>query len=436
MGGSQAILGCSRTFPHLIVDCSCSFTFAQDVALGSDGSMILCTTSGHVFIQKCSPPFKFHRVPNLQRIYSVAANSTGAFAALRLDAIPQPIDLTQRTVSSDLDQVQPFRNLLQTIPLPHRMPTLDEDTLEQSTSLMQPNEEDDLVDLDIAPDIKSTMEMCRYLADIQSIPVSAKNTFQLSEYYGANVLLKVGSSAILVHRSVLLARVPALGPALKGGSLSYHDGQPNTASIVFDGKGNNKGQKYFTVVVRGCLPTTILLLCHYLYTDKVVAIWDRRVTLAIMGRYGGLQINTSTVKDELRRLASPRSLQLPFLEIAAQSAGKVSPAPSLGRDLVHMFDKAQDGDDKGHDVVIKLSDRQVKAHSVALRARSLYFSTFFEEECWTTERLNKKSGVIEVDLSQFNYRPMSYLFRYLYSDVSAEIFDDIGQLFKDLRMCH
>lgn len=435
MGGSQAIPGGSRTFLHLVVDCS--FTFAQDVAFGADGSMILCTTSGHVFIQKSSQSFKFHRFPNLQRIYSVAANSTGAFAALRLDAIPQPIELTQRTVSSDLDQVQPFRYLLRTIPLRHRMATaetpLDDDILEQSTSLLQLNEEDDS---DIAPDIKSTMEMCRYLTDIQSIPVSAKNTSQLSEYYGANVQLKVGSSVILVHRSILLARVPALGQTLKGGSLSYHDGQPNTTSIVFDGKGNRKGQKYFTVVVRGCLPMTILLLCHYLYTDEVVAIWDRRVTLVIMDRYGCLQINTSTVKDELRRLASSRFLQLPFLEIAAQSAGKVSPAPSLGRDLEHMFANAQHSDDKSHDVVIKLSDWQVKAHSAALRARSLYFSTFFEEECWTTERLDKKSGVIEVDLSQFSYRPMSYLFRYLYSDVSAEIFDDIGQPFKDLRMCY
>jgi inhibitor of Bruton tyrosine kinase len=62
---------------------------------------------------------------------------------------------------------------------------------------------------------------------------------------------------------------------------------------------------------------TILLLCHYFYTDKVVAIWDRRVTLAIMDRYGGLQINTSTVKYELRRLAPPTSLKLPFLEVAA-----------------------------------------------------------------------------------------------------------------------
>ncbi|KAI0071191.1 hypothetical protein K474DRAFT_1776321 [Panus rudis PR-1116 ss-1] len=108
------------------------FSAVKDVALGADGSIIICTESGHVFVRSrtfkavsslssipsslfmnssntsndvtlTSNPnsniggfsssnanantktFKFQRVPYIQRVRSVCANSTGAFAAIRVD---------------------------------------------------------------------------------------------------------------------------------------------------------------------------------------------------------------------------------------------------------------------------------------------------------------------------------------------------------------
>lgn len=412
--------------------------------------MILCTNSGHVFTRsrvsraginlgtggplypnKNAASFKFQRIPNLQRIYTVAANTTGGFAALRTDAAPIPIRLDDHTLSINLDQVQPFRSVLRTISFQQAAAVAetltDEDTLAQSMSLMHLDEEDDNFDSDIAPDIKSAMDLCRLLVHASTIPVGLETRHRLSEHYGATIRLKIKSSTILIHRSILLARVPALGRVLNGERMQCADDRSHNSPLIFDGKGNHKGQSFSNITIRGCHPMTILILCHYLYTDRVVAIWDRRVALAICDRYGNLGIDTSVVKDELRRLASSNSLKLPFLETAAQSAGKVSPAPSLSQDLTRMFNKAQESKDTSHDVVLVLRDRRIKAHSAILRARSPYFSTFFDEDCWTAKRLENGSGVIEVDLGQFDYRPMSYLFRYLYADTSVEIFDDIGQ---------
>lgn len=86
------------------------FSAVKDVALGSEGSIIICTEAGHVFVRTRSSPassssssgsgnknpnssnsgktFKFQRVPYLQRVTQVCANSTGAYGALRVDYRP------------------------------------------------------------------------------------------------------------------------------------------------------------------------------------------------------------------------------------------------------------------------------------------------------------------------------------------------------------
>lgn len=103
---------------------------SQDVALGADGSLILCTESGHVFVRtrnpkagandgrrqaQTAPPsnhnanlFKFQRVPYLQRIVKVCTNSTGAFAALRMGVPPRPILRSGNGISEDMRHIRPF----------------------------------------------------------------------------------------------------------------------------------------------------------------------------------------------------------------------------------------------------------------------------------------------------------------------------------------
>ena len=82
----------------------------QDVALGSDGAIIICTESGHVFVRArtSGKTFKFQRVPCIQRVISVGANDTGAVSALRIDFRPESVHVVGNSLAQDLARVQPY----------------------------------------------------------------------------------------------------------------------------------------------------------------------------------------------------------------------------------------------------------------------------------------------------------------------------------------
>lgn len=384
---------------------------------------------------KSVPLFKFHRISNLQRVFRVSANSAGAFAALRSDATPEPITLGEHTIMDDLDQVQPYKSILKSLLTKgnHHAESgspVDEAINELQSLINNNGEEEDSPDLDITADIHATMDMCDFLCQIKPDPLS-KNLYvqipSLAAHHGADILLKVDGVIIPIHRSILLARAPIINTALRGGTIKCMSDSDRTKLVFLDGRANKSRGGPSEILIRGCSPLTILIFCHYIYTDRLIAVWDRRIALAVSDRHHQLGLNLLNIKNELRALASPSSLKLPDLEEAAQRSGRTIPTPTLSRDLRGLFERGQAEAAQHHDIVILLGDRRVIAHSAILRARSPFFASFFDEECWTIDRRSKGGGVLEVDLEIFNYRPMSYLFRYLYEDVSAEVFDDIGQ---------
>ncbi|KZT01007.1 uncharacterized protein LAESUDRAFT_764135 [Laetiporus sulphureus 93-53] len=89
----------------------------QDVALGADGSIIICTESGHAFVRSrngnagqggMGKASKFQQVPYMQRVVRVCANTTGAYGALRVDYEPQPIRIVGNVLAQDLAEMQPW----------------------------------------------------------------------------------------------------------------------------------------------------------------------------------------------------------------------------------------------------------------------------------------------------------------------------------------
>jgi inhibitor of Bruton tyrosine kinase len=411
--------------------------------------MILCTKSGHVFIRtrvlrgginlgsnplvnppKNSPVFKFHRVPALQRITRVCANSTGAFAALRIDAVPKPIRLTGPTMAADLEGIQPFRSWAKKSPAGSSAKMVDINGIveESNPLLIAAGDDDETTDLDVAPDIHAAFELCDFLT--HSDPVvnceDSQHFMSISAHHGADILFKTGDSLIPAHKALLIARVPVMRRILSGQPLNCTTGQHKAKlSMVVD----HSSSGHPTIDVTGCSPMTILILCYYLYTDRVVTIWDRRVSLAISDKYSSLNIDVPAIKAQLRVLASQSCLQLHSLEATLNFVGKAPSNPTLNRDL-DIFG----GTRIAHDVIVHLADKEVKAHSFVLRSRSLYFSTFFDEECWTRNRFQLGNGTIEIDLKEFKFVPMSYLFRYLYQDKTQELFHDLGEYQSRLRV--
>ncbi|KAJ3576540.1 hypothetical protein NP233_g344 [Leucocoprinus birnbaumii] len=111
----------------------------KDVAIGADGSIIICTVSGHVYVRTRNPTklnpssaslstlsstpsgsgpgttssasqkaFKFHRIPFLQRVVKVCANATGAFGALRVEVPIKEIEVKGDMVGVELGRVAPW----------------------------------------------------------------------------------------------------------------------------------------------------------------------------------------------------------------------------------------------------------------------------------------------------------------------------------------
>jgi hypothetical protein len=296
---------------------------------------------------------------------------------------------------------------------------------------MAAGDDDEAVDLDVAMDVRAAIELCDFLT-LSNSTVNHEGSQQLrplSVHHGADILFQIGEDHLIpAHKALLLARVPVLSEVLSGKSLHSFT-TPSEQHEVALSMAHHSMSGQPTIKVTGCSPMTILILCYYLYTDKVVTIWDRRVSLAISDHYGPLNIDVLAIKAQLQALASESCLQMHSLKAALNFVGKAPSNPTLNADL-DIFG----GTRIQHDLIVHLADREVKAHSFVLRSRSLFFSTFFDEECWTRNRFQVGKGVIEINLKEFKFLPMSYLFRYLYEDTPQELFSDLGQYLSRRRL--
>ncbi|KDQ06630.1 hypothetical protein BOTBODRAFT_245013 [Botryobasidium botryosum FD-172 SS1] len=403
----------------------------KDVSLGADGSMILCTKSGHVFVRTrnfkaasstssgaLTKSFKFHRVPFLQRVVKVCANSTGAFAAIRMDAQRRSVAVTGNTLAEALDCLLTHVHASDRNSEPGLKVGVDDAIDFDSEDDFSDTESDTLaIELDIA--------YCRrLLAVLEAEPPSVPWTAPLhSKAQGADILLTSGRD-IPAHRSILLTRCPALRSVLKGEAIK---GAGISVNLV--PKSHTHGFPH--LAFQGCHTMTVYLLLQYLYTDNVAAIWDRRVGSRVARRCSRLDIRPMKIKEELRALA--KVLHLGSLADALDRPVKCVPTPSLSNQFEQLFLDAQkdvglSGSALGdrpipHDVEIELADKTVACHSAVLRAQSPFFAGFFGTEDWTARRWG--NGILRVNAKHLEWQPMSYVFLFMCCGRGEEIFDNI-----------
>lgn len=434
------------------------------MALGADGSIILCTASGHVFVRNRAakgpstvtslntPPksvstFKFQRVLYLQRVVRVCANSTGAYAALRMDADVESIAITGNDMGADLANVCPWIISVKKTGQSERWMRLvadedgapaagERDALEQTAPLLSKLEEDDENgDDDIKGDVATAFELCRLIKWLRG-----RRQGDIPEAYyhahGADSVLFVDSLSIPVHRTVIAARSAALAEAFSGGPIKRRAGA-GCAAITISTMINESSCRP-CLHVHGPTLLTVLILLNYLYTDNVVAVWDRRITLAISDRYHSLALDLQRVRQELRDLASPECLDLPALAAAVEIWSKRAPAPTLVSDMARLFASAQahiDVPEPGSlqsslrpDVILLLAGgKRIAAHSVILRARSPFFAGLLDDEEWTAHRRGPDGkNPIEVHLEHLEWKYMSYVFDYLCVGKELALFDHLG----------
>ncbi|KAF4611303.1 hypothetical protein D9613_007260 [Agrocybe pediades] len=423
------------------------FSAVKDVALGSDGSLIVCTESGHVFVRTrnaknaSAKAFKFERVPFLQRITQVCANSTGAFGALKVNYTPRSIQVTGNSIAQDLKTVQPYLRF-------YREPESDDPRLKFDNGKSGANSakgkrkltfsspdidpyDDEPEDAGIESDINDLIELCHVLVYEQTMRKAGGGNVNYDGVrlpHGADTMIHVQSRAAFpAHRVVLGAR-SAVFAKLLSGSQPVGNAQSNLSIRVLSAKpGPGLGVFRTTrLEVLGCHPLTVLILLQYLYSDNVLAIWDRRVNVAAETELRAVGVNPAQIKTELQGFA--QLLGLTELKAALEPPVKREVAPSMVRDFRKLFDSVSQHpplprtSPLAPDVVLVLADnKEVYCHSVVLRARSPLFASFFDLEDWTARRWDA-DGMIRVNMRHLGWHVMRFVLGFMCCGEDAEMF--------------
>ena len=310
------------------------------------------------------------------------------------------------------------------------------DALEQTEPLLNKLEEDDNHgDEDIRGDVAAAFELCRLIKWLRG----RKNGNIPESYYrahGADAVLSIGSISVPVHRTVIAARAATLAGVFSGRPIKFPT-EPGYPAITISSI-TDETLPRCCLRVHGLTLLTVLVLLDYLYTDNIVAVWDRRIALAISDRYNSLALDLQRVHHELRVLATPECLNLPALATAVAVWGKRAPAPTLVIDTTRLFTSSQAYIDTSKpsglrtslwpDVILLLAGgKRVAAHSVILRARSPFFAGLLDDEEWTAHRRGPNGqDPLEVHLEHLEWKYMSYVFDYLCMGKELDIFNHLG----------
>lgn len=399
--------------PQIVWALRKNFTAVKDVAIGSDGTVIVCTHSGHVFVRQRlksgSGQLKFRRIPYLQRVIKVATNESGAFGAIRVDARPTPIKLVGNTLQEDSFLLQPHFHRFQ-----HQMTAEDFENLNSNTKKTdEDEEEDDESTNSVAKDTSIALTMCSILSRWRT--GEGDSLFAWSDpLLSSDCHLIIQGLAIPVHSAILSMRAVKIAQLLAGKYTS------NILSLESYGTSP-------AIKVKACHPLVGLLLVQYLYSDDIAAIWDARVARIIQDKYPAEEIPLGDIKSDLKALADELDL-VPLSFVLSYAAKQPLPHHTLSSDMQAFFNTTYTvpaGPESPCDVTILLSDRQVSCNSVILRARCPFFEAMFEDRDWTLNR--KSEGAVVVRMTHLKWTPMKLVFRWIYEGVEDDLFDYLHQ---------
>ncbi|SCV67107.1 BQ2448_5753 [Microbotryum intermedium] len=391
-----------------------ALTAVTDLGVGLDGTIILCTVSGHCFVRnkkfeaqtaksgRSTPTlatsktsnggWKFTKVPFLQRCVRVAANSTGGFAALRSDVPLRPIDIEGLTLAEDLLGVLPhwLRSEAGMSFSKHERAVQDEDDEDAATQATVER------GIQVA---KRLMQVLATWSTACEVHVAGTDLF----------LIPNQGQRIPVHRAMLAVRSPRLLSRIAAAP-------PDAAELAID-----------------CSVYSALLLIHYLYQDEVPAVWDLRIGHSLQAAFGS-NLAIGVCRQELQQLAS--DLELPALAEALGYQARMAPSSTLSRDIMTLLQCSLSASRFASpslepDIVLALADRDIAAHSLILRARCPFFRVFFDENVWTMHRRDQFDGKIRFSLQHIEWSVMGLVLDHIYGDAGMSLFRSLDRATAD-----
>jgi inhibitor of Bruton tyrosine kinase len=390
---------------------------AIDVAVGQDGSIILCTESGSVWRKEKrakiksvaikdmglarTKDYKFVRVPNLTRAVAVRSNAFGAFVAIRRDC-----HVTREQIIVDPPAL--WDNMFSLLAFYDYK--LDEimDSSEPQPRFWTPAVKDFspaqvkhavLRSQDAEEDLKDMMTKFEPLADSP---------------YDLWITSNVTDVRIPVHSFLVKSRSSVLRRALTEFQESYYFSIPDLLSIEYGADG--QVQMKFS----GADFLTITNLAFYLYTDNLIDVWHH------IGRAVHMAPRYRQVRTELMKIAT--HLDLRHLERAVRVM--TEPVKALKVDMeVAIRDQDFFSD---HDLLIGLADDvEIPAHSALLCVRCPFFDGLFRGRAggrWVAARkgeADESAEALRVDLTHIDLKTFEIVLQHLYADTGDELFDHL-----------
>jgi inhibitor of Bruton tyrosine kinase len=392
---------------------------ARDLAVGQDGSIILCTVTGSVWRKEKrakikgasargsasrTKDYKFARIPNINRIVAVRSNAYGAFTAVRKDSevTRQQIIVDPQSIWDTLLRMLPFGDLA--------APNNDEDSDTEhprprfwtpvSTTFSPVHvKQATLLSLDMEDQVRKLMLKHEPLAESQ---------------YDLWITSTTSDVRIPAHSFLVKARSRVLRHALAEFQESYYFSIPNVISIEYGPDG------HIHLIFQAADFFTILNYIFYLYTDNIVDFWhhtQRRSHVAPRYRQ---------IRTELMKIAG--NLEMVCLERATRVM--TEPARCLHSDMEMAFQDSNFFTDA--DVRIELANElEVSAHSALLSRRCPFFEGLFNGRAggsWLSSRRGKAeeiSDMIRVDLKHVEEQTFGMVLRHIYADTGEELFDTV-----------
>ncbi|KIJ30085.1 hypothetical protein M422DRAFT_268442 [Sphaerobolus stellatus SS14] len=401
-----------------------------DVALGSDGDLIVCIDSGHAFVRSRSSTSsntttssshsirksntsssnltaltpshlapsantkgKFTRVPFIHRVIRVCANAAGAFGAVRLNYVPKVVKVEGNNLGRDLATIRPWaRGEEEEMGGKERLSTYS------ARGYIKLLEEDKKT----RKDGKSGV----FGVDLQDWGLDGKVKMKL---HGADMLVRAGM-LIPVHRVVLAMKSGVLRGFMDGGGVTLSRQAGSTASSSKSSsrsKSSSANASLPKLTISGIQSLAVFLFLHFLYAEEVPVL----DTLSFTG--------ARAVRKDVGTLANAVGMG-ERLSVGASGARVVeSGVIGSGRDIDIAILKP--------DAYLELADRRLPAHSVVLRSRCLFYKRFFDSDVWTRERWSDE-GVVGVDMRYLEWRVVRFVFEWVYRGEAAELFTRLDEI--------
>lgn len=376
----------------------------KDVAVGQDGSIIICTNSGSAWRKEKrtnikatgSKDYKFVRIPGLSRVVGVRSNAFGAYAVAQrdCDVTKEQIHVDESTLWNDFANLLPFRGL---------------SAADNETGLDEPTE-DPAASLGLIPKIK------RAVLSSPDIESQIQPVLQADELFDSPrgtvwIMSTVSDVRIPVHEFILTGRSPALRKAFPQFRQNYFFSIPDVLTIEYGKDGQVE------VRFQGVDFLSILNLVFFLYTDSVLDVWRGiKSTSENASRY-------RQVRTEVMRIAT--HLGLRTLERAARVI--IEPAKCLKIDMQHAI--SDPSFFESGDVTIQLNGGCVRAHSQVMCRRCPFFDGLFHGRSggkWLSSRRdNLVEDTITIDLKDIDPTVFDFVLRHAYADTEEELFDEV-----------